>query len=113
MARAQTRVRGSSAPLSPSVTEPDRSVPILAAEATCCTVSLSATRLADLSPCAKKGVAVKPREGSALLFYGITLDGNTDPTSLHASCPVIRGEKWTATKWMRGAPGREVDSARR
>jgi hypothetical protein len=30
----------------------------------------------------------------------MTLDGVEDESSMHASCPVIRGEKWTATKWL-------------
>ncbi|KAJ6904050.1 hypothetical protein NC651_021256 [Populus alba x Populus x berolinensis] len=34
----------------------------------------------DLSECAKKGVA--------------------DTSSIHAGCPVIEGEKWSATKWI-------------
>ena len=38
--------------------------------------------------------------------------GELDPGSSHAGCPVIKGEKWTATKWMHvnplGAPGEDV-----
>ena len=26
-----------------------------------------------------------------------------DPGSLHGACPVVKGEKWTAVKWMRVA----------
>ncbi|CAI5511305.1 unnamed protein product [Closterium sp. Naga37s-1] len=43
---------------------------------------------------------VKPQKGDALLFYSLHPDGTTDQSSLHASCPVIRGEKWSATKWI-------------
>jgi len=25
----------------------------------------------------------------------------TDPNSIHSGCPVLKGEKWSATKWMR------------
>jgi hypothetical protein len=32
------------------------------------------------------------------------LTGEDDESSMHASCPVIKGEKWTATKWC-GALG--------
>ncbi|MCL7024066.1 hypothetical protein MKW94_019574 [Papaver nudicaule] len=52
------------------------------------------------SDCAKKGYAVKTRKGDALLFFGLNLDTSADPTSLHGSCPVIEGEKWSATKWI-------------
>ncbi|CAI5499188.1 unnamed protein product, partial [Closterium sp. Naga37s-1] len=52
------------------------------------------------SECANRGLAVKPQKGDALLFYSLHPDGTTDQSSLHASCPVIRGEKWSATKWI-------------
>ncbi|KAL8132383.1 hypothetical protein AgCh_008032 [Apium graveolens] len=54
----------------------------------------------DMSDCAKKGYSVKPRKGDALLFYSLHPDATTDPLSLHGSCPVIEGEKWSATKWI-------------
>lgn len=54
----------------------------------------------DLSDCAKKGTAVKPRKGDALLFFSLVPSATPDPLSLHAGCPVIEGEKWSATKWI-------------
>lgn len=54
----------------------------------------------DWSTCAKEGYAVKPNKGDALLFFSLHLDATTDPMSLHGSCPVIEGEKWSATKWI-------------
>ena len=62
------------------------------------------------------GWSVTPQRGNAVYFeYGHRAEaehapGNTrtpiditqaDHSSLHASNPVIRGEKWVATKWMR------------
>ncbi|KAK8568221.1 hypothetical protein V6N12_006777 [Hibiscus sabdariffa] len=47
------------------------------------------------------GLKIKPRRGDGLLFYSLLLNGTIDPTSLHGSCPVIKGEKWVATKWIR------------
>ncbi|KAF7819658.1 putative prolyl 4-hydroxylase 7 [Senna tora] len=61
---------------------------------------LSQTKDENLSECAKKGYAVKPEKGDALLFFSLHLDATTDPRSLHGSCPVIEGEKWSATKWI-------------
>ncbi|XP_020675217.1 probable prolyl 4-hydroxylase 6 isoform X1 [Dendrobium catenatum] len=52
------------------------------------------------SDCARNGYAVKPEKGDALLFFSLHLDATTDPGSLHGSCPVIEGEKWSATKWI-------------
>ncbi|KAL0925901.1 hypothetical protein M5K25_004276 [Dendrobium thyrsiflorum] len=52
------------------------------------------------SDCAKNGYAVKAEKGDALLFFSLHLDATTDPGSLHGSCPVIEGEKWSATKWI-------------
>ncbi|KAG6483694.1 hypothetical protein ZIOFF_060346 [Zingiber officinale] len=48
----------------------------------------------DLSKCARQG------RGDALLFFSLHPDATTDPLSLHAGCPVIEGEKWSATKWI-------------
>ncbi|KAH7435237.1 hypothetical protein KP509_06G055500 [Ceratopteris richardii] len=52
------------------------------------------------SECAKKGLAVKPVKGDALLFFSLSPDVTPDTMSLHGSCPVIEGEKWSATKWI-------------
>lgn len=47
------------------------------------------------------GVAVRPRKGDALLFWDMLPDGRTvDRRSLHASCPTLKGVKYTATVWI-------------
>jgi len=43
---------------------------------------------------------VKPKKGNALLFFNLQQDAIPDPFSLHGGCPVIEGEKWSATKWI-------------
>jgi prolyl 4-hydroxylase len=52
------------------------------------------------SECAKEGLAVKPVRGDAVMFFSLNPDGTEDPTSLHGSCPTVKGEKWSATKWI-------------
>ncbi|WOK93963.1 putative prolyl 4-hydroxylase 6 [Canna indica] len=52
------------------------------------------------SECARNGLAVKPHKGDAVLFFSLHINGTTDPASLHGSCPVIEGEKWSAPKWI-------------
>ncbi len=47
------------------------------------------------------GVSVSPKKGTALLFYNVTPAGLDDPQSLHGGAPVVAGEKWIATKWLR------------
>lgn len=47
------------------------------------------------------GMKYKPRAGDALLFWSIHPDMTTDKHSLHGGCPVVKGTKWTATKWIR------------
>jgi len=54
--------------------------------------------------------AVKPVKGDAVLFFSLHIDGELDPLSLHRSCPVIQGEKWSAPKLdphqvLRESPG--------
>jgi prolyl 4-hydroxylase len=56
----------------------------------------------EQSDCAKDvRMRVHPRKGDAILFYSLQSDNQLDPTSLHGGCPVVAGEKWSATKWMR------------
>ncbi|CAL9752165.1 unnamed protein product [Musa acuminata subsp. burmannicoides] len=54
----------------------------------------------ELSECGKKGLSIKPKMGDALLFWSMRPDATLDPSSLHGGCPVIRGNKWSSTKWM-------------
>ncbi|BFG20108.1 hypothetical protein CerSpe_063820 [Prunus speciosa] len=61
---------------------------------------MSQSKDEDASDCAKQGYSVKPYKGDALLFFSLHPDATTDPSSLHGSCPVIEGEKWSATKWI-------------
>lgn len=46
-------------------------------------------------------VKVTPKKGDAVLFFDCLPNGNTDPLTLHGGAPVIEGEKWIATKWLR------------
>lgn len=55
----------------------------------------------ELSDCGKKGLSVKPKMGDALLFWSMRPDATLDESSLHGGCPVIKGNKWSSTKWMR------------
>jgi len=48
------------------------------------------------------GLTVSARRGSAVYF---AYEGG-DTSSLHAGLPVIEGEKWIATKWLRERPYR-------
>ncbi|KAK8681531.1 hypothetical protein V6N13_053933 [Hibiscus sabdariffa] len=54
----------------------------------------------ELSECGKRGLAVKPKMGNALLFWSMRPNATVDPSSLHGGCPVIKGDKWSSTKWM-------------
>ncbi|CAL5227680.1 g10688 [Coccomyxa viridis] len=47
------------------------------------------------------GYRYKPRRGDALMFYSMHPNGTFDKHALHGGCPVIKGEKWVATKWIR------------
>jgi prolyl 4-hydroxylase len=54
------------------------------------------------------GWAVSPQRGNAVYFEYCNGAGQLDHASLHASSPVLRGEKWVATKWMRERPFRSA-----
>ncbi|HEY4293078.1 2OG-Fe(II) oxygenase [Luteibacter sp.] len=42
-----------------------------------------------------------PRRGQGLYFEYTAPDGSLDSLSLHGGAPVLAGEKWILTKWMR------------
>lgn len=56
----------------------------------------------------ESGIEVTPRRGCALYFEYCNADGQLDPLSLHAGAPVLAGEKWIVTKWMRQRPFRSA-----
>ena len=47
------------------------------------------------------GLLVRPRAGDALLFWNVFPNATFDKHALHGGCPVTKGEKWVATKWIR------------
>jgi hypothetical protein len=47
------------------------------------------------------GVKVAAQAGRAVVFDNLLDDGSPDVDSLHAGLPVLRGEKWLATLWLR------------
>ena len=49
-------------------------------------------------------LSVRARRGSAAYFEFHNRRGHVDRRLLHAGAPVIRGEKWIATKWLRQSP---------
>ena len=53
------------------------------------------------------GLTVTARRGSAVYFAY----ESGDRSSLHAGLPVLRGEKWIATKWLRERPYRNQQQA--
>lgn len=54
----------------------------------------------------RAGIKIVPIQGNAILFYNVLPTGEEDWRSLHASLPVLAGEKWVATKWIRSKPQR-------
>lgn len=50
---------------------------------------------------------VKPERGSALYFEYFYRQQELNNLTLHSSVPVVRGEKWVATQWMRRQRVRE------
>ncbi|OIK17013.1 proline dioxygenase [Bacillus sp. MUM 116] len=49
----------------------------------------------------KAGVSIVPRKGTAVYFHYGNSKGQVDRMSLHTSIPVLEGEKWVATNWIR------------
>jgi prolyl 4-hydroxylase len=49
------------------------------------------------------GVTVRGAVGDLLIFHNLTADKLPDPRMTHAGLPITRGEKWLATRWIRGS----------
>lgn len=49
----------------------------------------------------KLNLSVSPQKGMAVYFEYFYNDQNLNDLTLHAGAPVITGEKWVATQWMR------------
>lgn len=47
------------------------------------------------------GLRIPPTQGTGILFFNVLPDGAIDPMSRHAGTPVLAGEKWLATRWIR------------
>lgn len=47
------------------------------------------------------GFETMPKKGGAVYFAYSAQDGSLDERSLHAGAPVVAGDKWIATKWLR------------
>jgi len=52
------------------------------------------------SECARFNLAAKPKKGTAILFHSMKPNGELERKSLHTACPVIKGVKWSAAKWI-------------
>ena len=50
------------------------------------------------------GLAIRPHKGCAVYFAYTTSNGECDNLSFHGGAPVVRGEKWIASKWLRTKP---------
>ena len=46
-------------------------------------------------------LSVTPKKGSVIYFSYLNSLGQTDESTLHGGAPVVAGEKWIATKWIR------------
>ena len=46
-------------------------------------------------------LTVGPKKGAGVYFEYCNSKNQLDPLSLHGGMPVLKGEKWIATKWMR------------
>lgn len=48
-------------------------------------------------------ITVRGQVGDLLIFHNLDADGMPDPRMMHAGLPITSGEKWLATRWIRGS----------
>merc|ERR1712019_46234 len=46
------------------------------------------------------GHILKPQKGTMVLWYNLKRNGESDPMTRHAGCPVVIGAKWIANLWI-------------
>ncbi|KAK4283070.1 hypothetical protein QN277_000065 [Acacia crassicarpa] len=63
--------------------------------------------------CSKSDNNLRPIKGNAILFFSLRLSASPDKSSLHARCPVLEGEMWSATKsfYARPTGGENISSS--
>ncbi len=49
----------------------------------------------------KLKIKIKPQRGLAVFFRNLKPDNSLEPRALHGAAPVIAGEKWSVTRWIR------------
>jgi prolyl 4-hydroxylase len=49
----------------------------------------------------RANLKITPQKGKAVLFYNVTEEDELDPMSFHGGAPVVQGEKWLITRWLR------------
>ena len=47
------------------------------------------------------GLTLRGAPGDAILFRNVDVEGRPEPASAHAGLPVVSGEKWLASRWIR------------
>lgn len=57
------------------------------------------------------GITIRGQVGDLLVFHNLDADNMPDPRMIHAGLPITSGEKWLATRWIRGSDyfGRSKD----
>lgn len=56
-------------------------------------------------------LAIRPRQGRAVLFYSQFPNGIEDTNARHGACPVLNGTKWAANLWVWSGPRPEYEHA--
>ena len=46
-------------------------------------------------------LSLSPKRGTAIYFSYCNSQGQVDPQTLHGGAPVLAGDKWIVTKWLR------------
>jgi prolyl 4-hydroxylase len=49
----------------------------------------------------RAAISHRARGGDALFFANVTPDGRPDPLTVHAGRPLVKGEKWIFSQWIR------------
>ena len=57
-----------------------------------------------MSDCRESSKILQPIKGHAILFFSLHPSASPDKRSLHARCPMLKGDMWSATKYFYARP---------
>ncbi|RYR56189.1 hypothetical protein Ahy_A05g021952 isoform B [Arachis hypogaea] len=64
----------------------------------------SEPKSSGMSDCGESNKFLQPVKGNAVLFFSLHLSATHDKRSIHSRCPILKGDMWSAIKYLYAKP---------